>query len=131
MLRVVICGSYHRDNAGLKLIFRELESHNCRILSPISLEFEDINTPIVKTIAEQNLSIRDLELFHLRAIADADFIWLHAPLGHVGISASYELGYANALGKTVFCKEIPRDEMLQAVVTTVDSVFGALLSIEA
>ena len=126
MRSVVICGSYHRDSEGLARVFRELESHSCRILSPISLDFEDTARPIVKAVAEQDLSMHELETFHLRAMRDADFIWLHDPLGHVGISGSYELGYANALGKPVFCKEIPRDEMLQTRVRVVHSVFEAL-----
>lgn len=107
-------------------IFRELESHSCRILSPISLEFTDSTEAAVKTAAEQMLSVGELESFHLRAIHDADFIWLHVPLGHVGISGSYELGYAGALGKPVFCKEKPYDAMLQTRVTVVSSVFEVL-----
>ena len=126
MIKVVICGSYHRDSEGLKRLFRELETNGCRILSPISIEFENINTSVVKNKNELDLTINELELFHLRAISDADMIWLHSPLGHVGISTSFELGYSQALGKLVFTKEQPHDEMLQTRVRLVNSVFEAI-----
>ncbi len=102
MLKVVICGSFHSDSEGLVRVFRELETNACRILSPISLEFSSTQELIVKTVHENDLSIRELELFHLRTLKDADFVWLHSPNGHVGISGSYELGYASALNKPIF-----------------------------
>ncbi len=126
MLKVVICGSYHRDSESLKRLFRELETNGCRILSPISIEFENINTPVVKNKNELDLTINELEIFHLRAIRDADFIWLHSPMGHVGVSGSFEVGYAQALGKPVFCKELPHDDMLHTRVIMVNSVFEVI-----
>ncbi len=124
--RVVLCGSYHRDPAGLKRLFRELEATGCRILSPISVDFADNSLPVVRTSNEDDLDIRDLERFHIRALRDADFIWVYNPAGHIGISTAYELGYANALKKPVFCFEQPADEMLATRVTIVQSVFEAL-----
>lgn len=126
MIKVVICGSYHTDSEGLKRIFRELESHGCRILSPISLDFTSTSEAVVKTAHEDELSIDELEKFHLRALRDADIVWLHTPSGHVGVSGSFELGFATALNIPVFSTEGPRDEMLQTRVTVVDSVFSAL-----
>jgi nucleoside 2-deoxyribosyltransferase len=124
--RVVICGSFHRDPQGLRRLFRELEATGCRILSPISLEFTDISDEVVKTKNESDLSIDELEIFHLRTMRDADFIWLHVPDGHTGISAAYELGFSNALGKPVYCFQEPLDQMLATRVRVVNSVFEAL-----
>lgn len=126
MKRVVICGSYHREPKILARIFRELEATGCRILSPISLDFSNILEPVVTTSQEYDLTINELERFHLRALRDADFVWLHCPHGHIGLSGAYELGYANALKKPIFCHELPHDEMLQTRVYKVTSVFEAL-----
>jgi len=128
--RVVICGSFHRDPAGLKRIFRELEATGCRILSPLSVEFIDTASAVVSSSTEFDMAIEELEKFHLRAMRDADFIWLHAPAGHVGISGAYELGYASCLNKAIFCFEQPSDEMLLTRIRVVRSVFEALEAID-
>ena len=123
---VVICGTYHRDSPGLLRLFKELEVTGCRILSPISPNFQDISVPVVRAEHEDHFSIDDLERWHLRALHGADFVMVHAPNGHIGVSGAYEIGYANALGKPVFCLRTPADEMLATRVRTVCSVFEAL-----
>lgn len=122
--RVVICGSFHRDPSGLKRLFRELEATGCRVLSPISLDFDRSN--FARTISESELSAQEIERFHLRTLRDADFVMLHAPNGYVGTSAAYELGYASALAKPIFAFQTPTDEMLATRVHLVGSVFEAL-----
>ncbi len=124
--RAVICGTFHHDLYGLRRLFRELEATGCRVLSPIDVDFTNTASAVVQTEAETDLTIDELERFHLRALRDADFIWLHAPEGHVGISASYELGFAGALHKPVFSFSNPADEMLATRVSVVGSVFAAL-----
>lgn len=124
--RVVLSGSYHRRTDVLERLFHELETTGCRVLSPLTLDFADVSETFVTTDNEIDLSAADIERFHLRAIRDADFVMLHAPDGHVGTSASYELGFASALGKPVFTFEKPADEMLATRVHTVRSVFEIL-----
>lgn len=130
MIRVVLSGSFHRDTTGLTAAWRELEATGCRILSPLSINFADHEVAVVKTIYEQGIGVAELERLHLRAIREADFIWLHAPLGYVGVSASFELGFAMALGTPCFCREPLQDTMLQAQVTVVPSVFAARESLK-
>ncbi len=124
--KVVICGSYHRDPEGLRRIFRELEATGCRILSPISIDFTDTETEVVRAGSERDFSIYELEKYHLRAIIETDFVWLHVPNGHIGLSGAYEIGYAKALSKPIFCRELPRDEMLASQVLQVSSAYEAL-----
>ena len=123
--RVVLSGSYHRQPDKLRRMFHELETTGCRVLSPISLDF-DTTQAFVTTATETDLTATDVERFHLRAIRDADFVMLHAPDGHVGLSASYEMGFASALSKPVFAYEKPSDEMLATRVQVVSSVFEIL-----
>jgi nucleoside 2-deoxyribosyltransferase len=131
LTNAVICGSYHRDSAGLKRLFRELHSTSCRVLSPLSVDFDDTAAPVVRTHLEQEFTIGELEKFHLRAIREADVVWLHIPDGHVGVSTAYELGFANALNKPLFALCQPTDEMLASQVTVVSSVFEALDLLES
>lgn len=127
--KAVICGSFRKDPSGLARLFRELEATGCRILSPVTLEFTNQSDEFVTARNDESFSVRELERFHLRAIKEADFIMLHAPEGYVGVSASFELGYANALHIPVFTKVIPSDPMLATQITKVDSVFEVLESI--
>jgi hypothetical protein len=124
--RVVICGSFRRDAAGLRALFQELETTGCRVLSPLSIDFAGTNAGFVKADNENDFTVNELERFHLRALRDADFVWLHAPEGHVGTSVTYELGFAAALHKQIFSFETPIDEMLASQIQTAKSVFAAL-----
>jgi hypothetical protein len=126
LTKVVICGTFHRDINGLRRLMRELETANCRVLSPISIDFINTGQPVVRSHSEIGVTISELERFHLRAIHETDLIWLHAPEGHVGISGSFELGVAYTLRKPVFCLQKPKDEMLVTQIHTVSSVFEAL-----
>lgn len=122
----MLSGSYHRAPDALARLFRELETNGCRILSPITLDFVDASDQTVRIKNEASLTARELELFHLRAIAESDFVLLHAPGGYVGTSASFELGYASALGIPCYSYESPSDEMLASQVRLASSVFEIL-----
>jgi hypothetical protein len=124
-VRVVLSGSYHRKPDALRRLFRELETSGCRVLSPISLDF-DTTAEFVKTETEAELSSTEIEKFHLRAIRDINFLVVHAPGGYIGLSAAYEMGFASALGKPVFTFEKPIDAMLATRVQVVGSVFEVL-----
>lgn len=124
--KVVLSGSYHQDTVGLSRIFRELEMCGCRILSPLSIDFISTNDSVVKTESESEFSIKELEKFHLRAIKEADFVWIHAPKGYVGLSAAFEIGFCIAIKKPIFAKSLPNDEMIRIYVTKVESVFDAI-----
>jgi len=126
MLKAVICGSYHRDSVVLQSVFKNLETCGVRILSPLSLDFIDIASSVVRTQSDEDMDIVVLEMLHLRAIREADFVWLHAPHGYVGTSGSFEVGYCLAKNIPVYCFESPRDEMLRTQVTSVGSVYDAL-----
>jgi nucleoside 2-deoxyribosyltransferase len=123
--KVVICGSFHRDMQGLKRLFRELEQTGCRILSPLSLSFDPSET-VVKSFSESNFSAAELEKYHIRALQESDLVWLHMPDGYVGISCSFELGYAVALNKPVFGFNLPNEEIFKNYINVVNSVFESL-----
>ena len=127
--KVVISGSFRKDPGGMARLFRELETNGCRVLSPLTLDFTNTNTEFVTAKNDESYSVSELERYHLRAIREADFIAVHAPEGYVGTSASFELGYAVALGKPIFSQTAPLDPMLKTQLTTIHSVFEILETI--
>lgn len=124
--KVVICGSFHRSTDFLERIFRELEVCGCRILSPLNLNFTNVKDEFVRTKNESRFPVETIETFHLKAILEADFIFLHCPDGYLGTTASFELGFAYSLQKPVFCFQTPLEDFFQSITTQVKSVFEAL-----
>ena len=120
-LKAVMCGSFRRDHASLSVAFDELARH-FEILSPASVDFVDTDAEFVRVAEEWNQEAGAIEERHLQAMRSADLVWLHAPDGYVGRSASMELGYARALGIPVFCVEAPKDEVLSELVTVVPRI---------
>lgn len=121
--RVVLSGSFHRDRDGLERAYIELLHTTCQVLSPHRLDFDKAD--FVRNSAEQELSARSIEDYHLLGIKQADFVWLHAPEGYIGRSTAFEIGYAYAVGTPVFSKTDVSDVMLQEYITRCTSVYDA------
>jgi len=124
--KVVVCGSFHKNPEALQLVIEELEQTNCHVLSPLSIRFENRDKTFVRSKEDEGFSDIELERFHLRAIKQADFIWLYNPSGYIGTSATMELGYAHALQKPIFAFESLSEPYLGTFVTKVSSVFMAI-----
>lgn len=122
-LRVALCGSYRRDPEGLASAYSRLGGE-FNVLSPASLDFVDPKAEFVRLAGELGESAFDVESRHLAAVAEADFVWLHAPGGYVGTSASLEIGHARALGIPVLTDAELADEMLRSMVTRVSGIDG-------
>lgn len=120
---VVLCGSYHKDQAGLLRAYRELVDTHCQVLSPHTLDFDD--EAFVRDTVTQDMPARILEDYHLMSIRQADFVWLHAPEGYVGLSAAFEIGYALAHHIPVFTRVSLQDTNLRNYVEISPSVFDA------
>jgi hypothetical protein len=71
-------------------------------------------------------SIRLVQDRHLESILAADFVWLVAPDGYVGQSASIEIGFAMANDVPVFCLDRPSDLTLRQYVRPIISVREAV-----
>ena len=107
-------------------MFTDVEASECRLLAPFSVSFVSTKPAVVRTANDNDLTIADMEMIHLRAIRDADFVLLHVPDGHVGTSTAFEIGYASALRKPLFAFQQPRDEMLSTQVMVVRSTYEAI-----
>ena len=120
-LNVVICGSFRRDPGALRNEFLELEEAGCAVLSPQDLNFIAEVDGFVFGCGDVGRTSAEIEQTHLRSMEMADFVWLHCPDGYVGTSATMELGFAQALGLSVFSTELPREVALADLVQQCDS----------
>lgn len=117
-LTAVLCGSFRRDRDGLAESYRRLREHT-QLLSPAGLDFLDSDAEFVRLPDEADETVGTVEGRHLAAITAADYVWLHAPDGYVGRSASFEVGHAQALGIPILSDRAPTDAALAAFVTVV------------
>jgi NTP pyrophosphatase (non-canonical NTP hydrolase) len=119
---VVLSGSYRRDIAGLRRIHEELRDLGCTVLSPTEVAPAREIDGFVYMKGEETELPQQIELKHLDAIQRSTFVWLHAPNGYVGTSASLEVGFAHAQGIPVYSTAKLSESSIQAFVHKVDSV---------
>jgi NTP pyrophosphatase (non-canonical NTP hydrolase) len=124
--RIVISGSFKRAPDRLRADFDELRALGYEVLSPSSVKFTSIVDGFAYTEETTGQSPEMIESNHLRAIADADFVWLHAPDGYLGVSAAMEIGYAHACGVPVFSRDHVTDVTLSKFVETVATPTDAI-----
>jgi NTP pyrophosphatase (non-canonical NTP hydrolase) len=120
-VEVAISGTYRKDNQGLMRDFEELQDIGCKILSPVSARVVSEADGFVFMAGESLELPEQIELRHLRAIQESQFVWLHAPDGYVGLSAALEVGFAKAIGIPVYSRAAPTDTILASFVTKVES----------
>ena len=125
-MKVAICGSFRRDQDGLRGAYDELLDSGAAVLSPVDPDFvleEDGFAFAAHEIGERPA---DVEARHLLAMQAADFVWLHAPNGYVGPSAAMELGFAHAVGLPVYAEAAPGDPVLAEFVRVVERPASAV-----
>jgi hypothetical protein len=104
--------------------FRELGAH---VLSPADPRVVDQIGEFLFVASDRVRSIKMVEDRHLECIRASDFLWLVAPDGYVGQSASMELGYAVAHGVPIFCLAPLMDGTLDKYVQLVPGIRATLL----
>jgi NTP pyrophosphatase (non-canonical NTP hydrolase) len=105
----------------LRVDYEALIAAGCRVLSPSDIEWAAEQDGFVFAAEEIGSDPSEIEQRHLGAMRTAHFVWLHAPDGYIGRSAAMELGYAQALGLSVFTQTLPKDIVFAELVTRVDS----------
>ena len=127
--KVVVSGSYKRALSTLARDYAELTTLGCSILSPSDVDFAKTIDGFAYTRSDIGLSPRQIESQHLQAIARADFVWLHAPEGYVGLSGALEIGFAQASGIPVFSRTVPTDVTVKEFVRYEESPRAAVLAV--
>ena len=117
----VMSGTFRKDPAGLRLAYQELLDLGCRVLSPRNAHVVSEDEGFVYMVGEETQTPEAIEVQHLEAMERAQFVWLFAPEGYVGLSAALEVGFARAAGIPVYAKEPPSDAILRSFVRVVSS----------
>lgn len=124
--QVVLSGSYRKDLESLKATYEELLDLGCQVLSPSNVTAVRETDGFVFMEGEESQPPDVIEARHLDAIQRANFVWLHAPQGYVGPTASLEVGFARAIGVPVFAKEPVGDPAIHSFVQTIASPTAAV-----
>lgn len=117
----VISGTFRKDPAGLRLAYQELLDLGCKVLSPRNAHVVGEQDGFVYMAGEQTETPEAIELQHLEAMERAQFVWLFAPEGYVGLSAALEVGFARAAGIPVYSTNSPSDAIVRSLVRVVSS----------
>lgn len=118
-LSVVISGSFHRSFEGISEMVKTFESLGIDVLSPKASKVVNPGEEFAVLETDDTDDPQTLEQRHLDAITAADALYLYDPEGYIGDSSKLELGWAVALGKPVFCKELVADSTLKFFCGTV------------
>jgi hypothetical protein len=124
--RVVVSGSFRRHLSSIQDAVAALESRGVDVLSPSDPRVVDEFGEFLFVASDRMRAIRAVQSRHLAAIRAAEFVWLVAPDGYVGQSASMEIGFALATGTPVYSETTPTDLTLRQYVETVASSDVAL-----
>src|SRR4051812_2224864 len=104
MVTATVSGSFHRFMIEIEEAVRSLSEIGVKVVSPADPRIVDAIGEFLFVASDRVRSIRMVQDRHLDAIAGSDFVWLVAPDGYVGQSASMELGFAVANGVPIFAQ---------------------------
>lgn len=118
-LSIVISGSFRRYFDGISKTIKAFEAMGIDVLSPKASKVINPGEEFAVLETDDTDDPKTLEQRHLDAIAAADALYLYDPDGYIGDSSKMELGWAIAIGKPVFCKELVADSTLKFFCGTV------------
>jgi NTP pyrophosphatase (non-canonical NTP hydrolase) len=124
--QVVLSGSYRKDFEALKATYETLRDLGCVVLSPSNVTAVRETDGFVYMKGEEAQAPDAIEARHLDAIQKANFVWLHAPDGYVGPTASLEIGFARAVGVPIFAREEVKDSVIRSFVEQAASPAAAI-----
>jgi hypothetical protein len=131
MLKVTVSGSFRLHIHAITRAVYELTDLGVRVVSPADPRVvEDFGT-FRFVASDQFRSIKLVQDRHLDSIRSSDFVWLVAPDGYVGQSASMEIGFAAAHNVPVFSADAVIDLTLREYVQRVESIAVCACDIQA
>jgi hypothetical protein len=126
MLTATVSGSFHRHMAAISNAVAGLLDLGVRVLSPADPRVVDNLGEFLFVASDRARSIKLVQDRHLESIRASDFLWLVAPDGYVGQSASMEIGYAVAAQIPVMSELKPADLTLRRYVQVVPTLRSAV-----
>jgi len=130
MLKVTVSGSFHRHLHAITRAVYELTDLGVRVVSPADPRIVETVGVLNFVASDEFRTIRLVQDRHLESIRSSNFIWLVAPDGYVGQSASMEIGFAAANGIPIFSADAVFDLTLREYVQRVDNIAACLHNLE-
>lgn len=133
---VTICGSFRKFPETLESALQEFKDYNIEVLSPRSAMILDdldgfvtLRGDVVEGIDRLSSdylpkAMRAIENSHLSAIRRSDAVWLIAPGGYIGLSTSFEIGWALAHCVPVFYDVRCRPRSIEPVMLYASPISG-------
>lgn len=122
MLTATVSGSFHRHLHAISSAVQELSDLGVRVLSPADPRIVDCLGDFLFVASDRVRSVRLVQDRHIQAIQASDFLWLVAPDGYVGQSASMEVGFAVAKDVPIVGLSLPADLTLRQYVRQVSNI---------
>ncbi len=126
MLKATVSGSFHRHMHKISQAVIELRELGVRVFSPADPRVVDHFEDFLFVASDIVRSIRLVQDRHLESIRASNFLWLVAPDGYVGQSASMELGFAIANSVPIFSSSKPSDLTIQQYTQIVPNLRAAV-----
>lgn len=126
MLKATVSGSFHRHMQAISRAVAELVELGVQVFSPADPRIVDQKGEFLFVASDRVRSIRLVQDRHLESIRASDFVWLVAPDGYVGQSASMELGFAVGNDIPIFSSSQPSDLTLRQYIRQVSDLRSAL-----
>lgn len=130
MLTATVSGSFHRHMSDIYTAVGELTAAGVKVLSPSDPRIVDYLGEFLFVASDRLRSIRLVQDRHLHCIKASSFLWLVAPDGYVGQSASMEIGFAAAQGKPIYCDAVLSDVTLNQYVTQVSDIRSSVAAVD-
>lgn len=124
--KVVISGSFKKYYSEIVSCIEEFEKHNWLVLSPKNSKIINPESDFIILESDSNQSIKQIEDKHLDAIRDADILYVVNPEGYIGVSASFEIGWALSCGTHVFLKYKPAESIFEQYCKIIETPIKAI-----
>ncbi len=114
-LYATVSGSFRKHYAAIATAVDTFRAAGVHILSPRAAQPVSESGDFVYLEGDLG-SPSDVEIGHLNAILESDFLYVVNPNGYSGVSSAFEMGFARSTNVPIFCKARPRDSMLEGLV---------------
>jgi len=110
MVKCTVCGSF-RFYVAIREAVEVFEEAGVEVLSPKKSRVTNPGERFLRLESDDaGANPSDLELDHLDAIGESDFVYLVAPGGYVGSAVSFEVGWASNGKIPIYASELPGHE---------------------
>lgn len=120
-ISATISGSFNKYLDQIKEKILEFEHEGIKVLSPKPSRQVSLSSGFVVLESDKEVP-QEIELSHLKAISQSDFLYVVNPKGYIGKSVALEIGYALSRSIPVYSLEHPRDYVFSFFVRPEKSV---------